>query len=193
MLAVAVLVLTVVPRQGDDPIAVSSTSGPGSAVDVAPASLAIEAAGLAARLPLVTPIGDDGMAVATSRAIVAAADRDTEMVDVQLVTGHVARALVVDRGERGGIAWVALGDEGREGLDVARRMPRDDDVVAVLTDPPMLVEFAQLPDVEAADGTPVVDDDGDVVGLCIDRDDTGEAEFTPIDELVDDAAHDVRD
>ena len=46
-------------------------------------------------------------------------------------------------------------------------MPRATDVVTVLADPPMLVEFARIGQVEAADGTPVVDDDGDVIGLCI--------------------------
>ena len=33
----------------------------------------------------------------------------------------------------------------------------------------------------------MVDDDGDVIGMCIQHDDGGDADFTPIDELVGDA------
>ena len=37
------------------------------------------------------------------------------------------------------------------GLDVASDMPRANDVVTVLADPPMLVEFAHIGQVEAAE------------------------------------------
>lgn len=195
VLAVALLVLTLIPQRTDDPVAVSSTSNPGSATSpqlVTSAGLGREIAGLAVH-PIVTPIGDNGMAVTSSRSIlritqVDVARLDDRRIDVVLVTGHVTRALVVDPGHAGGLAWVSL-DAGDfdHGLDVANEMPRAHDVVTVLADPPMLVEFGHIEQVEAADGTPVVDDDGDVVGMCIEHDDSGDADFTPIDELVDDA------
>lgn len=196
VLAVALLVLTLAPQRADpDPVAVSSTSNPGpasSAQLVAPASLGREVSGLALH-PIVTPIGDNGMAVTSSRSLLRitqldVARLDDRVIDVVLVTGHVTRALVVDPGRDGGIAWVSL-DAGAidQGLDVARDMPRAHDVVTVLADPPMLVEFGHIEQVEVADGTPVLDDDGDVVGMCIQHDDTGDADFTPIGELVGDA------
>jgi len=196
VIAVALLVLTLAPQRTDTPVAVSSTSSPGSSTSgplVASASLGRDLAGLTLH-PIATPIGNDGMALTSSRSILGTAQvntprLDNRRIDVVLVTGHVTRARVVDPGEDGGIAWVALdAGESDQGLDVASDMPRADDVVTVLADPPMLVEFAHIGDVDAADGTPVVDDDGDVVGMCIQQEDDGNADFTPIDELVGDAA-----
>jgi hypothetical protein len=196
VLAIALLVLTLAPRRNDAPVAVSSTSNPDTATPaqlVASAGLGRDVTGLAPH-PIATPIGDDGLAVTTSRSIFGLADLDDRLIDVELVTGHVTRAFVVDPGENGGIAWVSL-DAGTfgHGLDVAIEMPLARDVVTVLAHPPMLVEFARIEQVEAADGTPVIDGDGDVVGLCIQHDDTGEVDFTPIDELVGDAPNGERD
>jgi hypothetical protein len=195
VLAVALLVLTLAPQRTDDPIAVSSTSNPGPATSaqlVASVGLGRDVTGLALH-PIVTPIGDDGMAVTSSRSIlgigqVDLARLDERVIDVMLVTGHVTRALVVDPGHAGGIAWVSLeaGDVDH-GLDVADEMPGAHDVVTVLADPPMLVEFGHIEQVEAADGTPVVDDDGDVVGMCIQHGAGDDTDFTPIGALVDDA------
>jgi hypothetical protein len=201
VLAVALLVLTLAPQGTDTPVAVSSTSSPGSSTSVqrvASASLGRDVTGLALH-PIATPIGNDGLAVMSSRSIVgitqpSTARLDNRMIDVVLVTGHVTRALVVDPGESGGIAWVSLDSEAYgHGLDVAIEMPGADDVVTVLADPPMLVEFAQIEQVEAADGTPVIDDDGDVVGMCMESDDSGDADFTPIGDLVGDEATGERD
>lgn len=195
VLAVALLVLTLAPQGTEAPVAVSSTSSPGSSTSVqlvASAGLGRDMTGLALH-PIATPIGNDGLAVMSSRSIVgvtqlSTARLDNRMIDVVLVTGHVTRALVVDPGESGGIAWVSLASEAYgHGLDLAIEMPRADDVVTVLADPPMLVEFAHIEQVEAADGTPVIDDDGDVVGLCMQHDESGDVDFTPIGELVGDA------
>jgi hypothetical protein len=201
VIAVALLVLTLAPQRNDTPVAVSSTSSPGSSGSgpaVASASLGRDINGLSLH-PIATPIGDTGMAVTSSRSILRITEVETprldnRRIDVVLVTGHVTRALVVDPGTSGGIAWVAL-DSGAfdHGLDVASDMPRADDVVTVLADPPMLVEFAHIGQVDAEDGTPVVDDDGDVVGMCIQHDDGGNADFTPIDELVGAAANAEQD
>jgi hypothetical protein len=192
VIAVALLVLTLAPQRNDTPVAVSSTSSPGSSGSgpvVASASLGRDITGLTLH-PIATPIGDHGMAVTSSRSILETTHLETPWVenrriDVVLVTGHLARATVVDPGESGGIAWVAL-DAGAPGpgLEVASDMPRANDVVTVLAEPPMLVEFAHIGQVDAEDGTPVVDDNGDVVGMCIQHDDDGNADFTPIDELV---------
>ena len=196
MLAIALLVLTLVPRRNDTPVAVSSTSTPGSATPaprVATAGLGLDITGLGVH-PIATPIGDDGFAVTTSRSILGRSELDDRVIDVELVTGHVTRAFVVDAGENGGVAWLSLeGGAFDHGLDMAIEMPHADDVVTVLAHPPMLVEFARIEQVEAADGTPVIDDDGDVVGLCIQHDDDGDVDFTPIDELVDDASSGERD
>jgi hypothetical protein len=203
VLAVGLLVLTLAPQRTGAPVAVSSTSSPGSATPpplVASASLGRDVTTLA-RHPIATPIGDDGMALMSSRAIVSGSQfgiprPDTRLIDVVLVSGLVTKALVVDPGRSGGIAWVSLDVEADDepetesdghGLDVAVKMPRADDVVTVLADPPMLVEFAHIEQVKADDGTPVIDDDGDVVGMCIQHDDGGVADFTPIGELVGDA------
>jgi hypothetical protein len=113
---------------------------------------------------------------------------DDREIEVMLVTGNFTRAIVVGTGHDGGIAWVSLdADAFDHGLDVDDEMPLAHDVVTVLADPPMLVEFGHIEQVDAADGTPVVDDDGDVVGMCMQRDGGGDADFTPIGELVGDA------
>ena len=106
----ALLVLTLAPRRSDAPVAVSSTSSPGSDSSsqlAATASLGGGITGLALH-PIATPIGNDGMALTTSRSIVRLADLDSDLIDVELVTGRVARAVVVDPGVSGGIAWVSL-------------------------------------------------------------------------------------
>ena len=195
VLAVALLVLTLAPRRNDAPVAVSSTSSPDTPTPaqlVAPAGLGRDITALPLH-PIATPIGDDGLAVTTSRSIVRVTQFDIQrldnrLIDVELVTGRVTRASVIDPGENGGIAWVSL-DAGAfdHGLDVAIDMPLADDVVTVLAHPPMFVEFAHIEQVEAADGTPVIDDDGDVVGLCMQHDESGDVDFTPIGELVGDA------
>ncbi len=190
VLAIALLVMTLAPRRNDTPVAVSSTSNPDSPAPaqlVASAGLGRDVTGRAVR-PIATPIGDDGLAVTTSRALFGLVELDNRLIDVELVTGNVARAFVVDPGEHGGIAWVSVeGGAIDHGLDVAIDLPLADDVVTVLAHPPMLVEYARIGQVEAADGTPVIDGDGDIVGLCIQHDDSGEVDFTPIDELVGDA------
>jgi hypothetical protein len=53
-------------------------------------------------------------------------------------------------------------------MQVAASPPDANDLVVVLTDPPVEVELARVQEVGAADGTPVVDADGHLVGLCAD-------------------------
>ena len=196
VIVIALLVLTLAPRRNDSPVAVSSTSTPGPATPiprVATAGLGLDITALGVH-PIATPIGDDGFAVTTSRSILGRSELGDRLIDVELVTGHVTRAFVVDPGENGGVAWLSLEDGADDhGLDMAIDMPLAGDVVTVLAHPPMLVEFARIQQVEAADGTPVIDDDGDVVGLCIQHDDDGDVDFTPIDELVGVASNGERD
>jgi hypothetical protein len=73
---------------------------------------------------------------------------------------HLARVeelvlVVLDRDERPGT-----------GYSVAATSPGPDDLVTVLTDPPLEVPFHEVDDLEVADGTAVVDGEGALVGIC---------------------------
>jgi hypothetical protein len=73
---------------------------------------------------------------------------------------HLARVeelvlVVLDRDERPGAGYA-----------VAATSPGPDDMVTVLSDPPLEVPFHEVDDLEVADGTAVVDGEGALVGIC---------------------------
>jgi hypothetical protein len=131
--------------------------------------------------PVVTPIGDGFSGVATAAAVrrsLDAAQRPDGAIDAVLHSGALVVAHLGDPAddvdvdefvdELDDVVVVELTEWAQGAMQVAARRPDADDVVVVLTDPPVEVELARVHEVGAADGTPVVDTDGQLVGLCAD-------------------------
>jgi hypothetical protein len=70
------------------------------------------------------------------------------------------------------------------GYAVASRSPAPDDMVTVLSDPPVEVEFHEVDDLDVADGTAVVDGDGALVGICTWSDGAGDGPSLVVAEVV---------
>jgi hypothetical protein len=149
LVAVGMLMFAVTPRQQESPIAISATTTP-----IAPGE------GRALASALATPIGDGGQALMTLSAI--APERGDEL-DVRLTSGPVVTA-VVD-GTSAGLVIVSITSE-LAGHEIADDLPGPDEIVTVMADPPVTVAFSAVDTVEADEGTPVLDSDGNLVGLC---------------------------
>jgi len=144
LLAVGALLLSLTPRGGDAPIAIGATTLP--------------RAGELTGMPMATPIGDGRMALTTGEAVAG-----TEF-NVILESGPVVTA-VVDATESG-IVVLSITGYGGDHHAIAAQLPDADEIVTVLAHPPITIAFADIGSVAADEGTPVLDDDGDLVGLC---------------------------
>lgn len=172
LLAVGLLVMTVAPDRNSAPLAVSATTIPGS---VSPARLTGVSAigrfssddhpssdGAPVRInpALATPVGDGRSALMTHES---ARHRDGAF-DVRLTSGAVVSAAVVDTSDDGlVVVTIATSDQAHE---IASVPPGPDDIVTVLADPPITVPFGAIDEMELAEGTPILDADGALVGIC---------------------------
>lgn len=145
-------------------------------------------------VPLATPVrSTDGpagrqMVLAPARSVAAAlaADRSgaDRIITVQLVDGTTVLAEVVDDGAGGGLAMLEFVEPAETAtFDLARRVPGPEGMVTVLTDRPVTVALGRVRDVGAADGTAIVDADGDLVGVCVDPSSADDG-FVTIDGLL---------
>jgi hypothetical protein len=166
LLAVGALMLTVTPRRTDSPTAVASTTTPLAGLVATSSRVAPTSArqGLVTVVRLATAIGDGHQAVMTL------ADRtdpdglvDGSEFDVQLTSGPMVTAVVDST--LGDLAMLTI-RSSQPGHSVAHSMPAPDEIVTVLADPPVTIAFSDLASVEAGEGTPVFDLDGDLIGLC---------------------------
>lgn len=172
LLAVGVLVMTAAPKRQDSPVAVSATTTPAAVVEVVRRSGIAAIGRLAsdddavtptpARVSpaLATPVGDGRSAVMT-RLSTSAAEGDA--FDVRLTSGPVVTASVLEDDHEVVVVTIEQDDPGHE---IASVTPAPDAIVTVLADPPVTVAFADVPSVGAAEGTPVLDEHGQLVGLC---------------------------
>jgi hypothetical protein len=165
LLAVAALMITITPRREHSPVALESTTIPSAQV----ASLAVVSSvattpprslALAVAIRLATPVGDGRQALMTLSGADAA--EGTEL-DVQLTSGPVVTAVVAGMTDE----MMVVSISGQvEGHTIASGLPSPDEIVTVMLDPPITVPFADVGEVDAGEGTPVLDDDGELVGLC---------------------------
>jgi len=171
LLLVGVLALSMTPRRSGSPATANSTL---SSFRAASASLTSVSQPV---LPLVTPVGDDGWGVTTADALAGASGR---FVQVRLPTGEIIEVEVV--GSDGDLALVSLPpDSEAEPYELATATPRPTDTVVVGTDKPLVVTMDELAHVDVDEATPVLDDDGRLIGLC-----TGERDarwVMPVDTL----------
>jgi hypothetical protein len=167
LIAVAVLMILVTPPAQDSPVAVSATTSP-SAPRPTTARAITPVAARAVPKVLATPIGDGHLALMTAPG--SSIRRGAEL-DVQLTNGPVVTA-VVDA-TSAGVVIVSIAS-GQNGHEIAATQPNPDDIVTVLAEPPVTIAFAALTTLDAAEGTPVLDDDGELIGLCSQRHGAGD-------------------
>lgn len=192
LIAVGVLILTVSPRRQESPIAVSATTTPaasafgaadgatresgadgGRALDAvgglrSPSALSstvsTRPAALTESMPsdaLATPIGDGRFALVTGLSL---AGQGGASVDVRFASGRVMEAEVVSAVDDN-VVLVALADS-EPGHEIAPHQPSGHDMVTVMASPPITVAYADVDTLAVHEGTPVLDGDGALVGLC---------------------------
>jgi hypothetical protein len=159
LVAIGLLVLTVSPRRHDSPIALSATTTPQASFNGS-AQVVAAAAGGAQLEALATPIGDGDRALMT---FVGLEPLPGAELDVQLTSGPIVTA-VVDA-TRHGVVIVSI-TSGGKGHVIADQRPQPDEIVTVMADPPVTVAFSAVDSVDADEGTPVLDSEGQLVGLC---------------------------
>lgn len=169
LLAIALLMLVMTPNRTGPPLVVSATTSPMATSPGAAANTTlieqVRGFGRTAFTPsraLATPIGSGTHAIALSTAI---PDPLAASIDVELPSGHETSATVIARD--GAVVLVEL-DVAEQGHAVADRRPHDREIVTVLSSPPVTVAFADVHALDVADGTAVLDSDGELVGLCED-------------------------
>lgn len=176
LLLIGLLAVAMTPERSGDPVAVSSSVSP---VRVQPVTL-VSATETRVSLPMITPVGDDGLAVTTAGAI----DPDTATLTARLPSGAVVEARVLSAEGDDGLAVVALpGSVPDAGMALADTEPVPSDTVLVHAEEPMIVAFRDLPDVDVDEGTPVTDGDGHLVGVCTNGDRTALMTVATVPEM----------
>jgi hypothetical protein len=177
LVALGVLMILVTPPAQDSPVAVSATTSPSATPSTVRPSSSGQASthvatpvAAARAIPheLATPIGDGHLALITASG--STIRRGAEL-DVQLTNGPVVTA-VVDSTMRG-VVVVSIAP-GASGHEIAASQPDPYDIVTVLAEPPVTIAYSALTTLDAKEGTPVLDDDGDLIGLCSQRHGAGD-------------------
>lgn len=177
---IGILIMVVTPNGSVAPVAVSATTTPTVNQVTAGGTLAAGVRNPNTAPPVTTsPVDDDGLveialgapALATPigdgrRALVtrsAAAENAGGRLDVVVPSGRQIDGKLVGRY---GNNYVVELDEPEQAHAIATELPADDDIVTVMTDPPVTVPLDSLADLEVSEGTPVLDADGELIGLC---------------------------
>jgi len=190
LVAVGILMIMVTPGAENSPVAVSATTSPSPATTpttVREPTHARATAPVAARsVPkaLATPIGDGHLALMTAPG--ATIRRGSEL-DVQLTNGPVVTA-VVDA-TMAGVVVVSIASQ-TSGHEIAKTQPDPEEIVTVLAEPPVTIAFAALTTLYAEEGTPVLDDDGELIGLCSQRHGAGDDQPITLIEVTGDPSLD---
>lgn len=173
LVAVGLLMIAVTPDRAGSPVAISATTTP-VVVDGTIVAMASTAVGPVDRSPiglrgrpeaLATPIGEGRYAVVTD-ADLTATSSDTGLgaaVQVSVPSGRMLDARIV--GRAGEAVLIEL-ERAEPGVELAEERPEGDEVVTVLVEPPITILLDDLPSLSVEEGTAVLDDDGELVGLC---------------------------
>lgn len=173
LLAVGMLVLAVTPGRSPAPVAISATTSP-AGVDVTSVAIVTTIVSAPERTPiglrgrpeaLATPIGEGRLAVVTAADLAAttgASDVGTS-VEVAVPSGRMHDALVV---ARAGDTVVVRLERAEPGVTLADEQPAGHEIVTVLAAPPVTIVFDDLASLDVEEGTAVLDDTGELIGLC---------------------------
>jgi hypothetical protein len=169
LLAVGLLMITITPQRTDSPILLSASTTPiataqgaGRSAAAAIVPAATEAVGLrseSARV-LATPIGDGRFALVTRESL---AGSDDTVIDVRLPSGQMSAGSIVTASEDAVVVALAVTEPGHA---IASDRPGDRDMVTVMATPPITVAYDDVDTLAVEEGTAVVDDDGNLVGIC---------------------------
>jgi hypothetical protein len=151
LLLIGLLALSMTPGRGDPPVAVGSTTEQPTSRPVALERPTV---------PMVTPLGDDGWGVTT--AVAAAGSR---RMAARLPSGDVIDVHIVRHDAESGVTLVSLPTR-TEGYELAATSPAPSDTVVVQGAEPMVVPMYDIARLDVAEGTPILDGHGDLVGLC---------------------------
>lgn len=151
-------------------LAVVVTPGSGPAQVSSPVSVVADepaAAFSTAEPPVLVPIGVNGLAITTMDAGVPTAI-PTGTVQGRLPGGDAVDAHVLGA-DGTGIVVVSLpvAVSTYEIAPSPATAPNPDDTVAIHADEARVVSVAELADVRVADGTPITDAAGQLIGLCV--------------------------
>ena len=108
-------------------------------------------------------------------------------LDVQLTNGPVVTA-VVDA-TAAGVVVVSIAS-GADGHEIAATQPDPEEIVTVLAEPPVTIAFAALTTLDAEEGTPVLDGDGELIGLCSQRHGAGDDQPITLIDVTGDVTKD---
>jgi len=192
LLAVGFVLMTITPDRAEVPVAIGAAT---SAISAAPISTVANSDAVApsavrplalapppslrdrgatlgplsAPRALATPIGDGRFGLVT-RAALAPGQQDS--VDVRLPSGRTSIGEIVTGSEHAVV--VALAD-AEPGHAVATEQPNATDIVTVMASPPVTIAYAEAHTVPVDEGVAVLDEHGNLVGICTrqaDSDDT---------------------
>lgn len=194
LLVVAALVLVVTPRHQGAPIAIgsSTTSLSDFAVETTVRSTSIASVGLnravdlisaavgitdsntsttietsttiaAVLAALATPVGDGSYAIVTVKAL---GGQRSGMVLFRLQSGDTATGRIIF--ELDDAAVVAM-PNARTPHAIASELPGQTDMVTLMSEVPVAILFADIGRADVPEGTPVIDGNGGLVGLCSKR------------------------
>lgn len=152
LVLIGLLALSMTPDRGASPVAVESTA---AERETGPVALGQP------RLPMVAPLGDDGWAVTTAGAV---GSRGRTMA-ARLPSGTIIEVAVVRRDTESGITLVSLPDDA-DGYRLASSVPGPTDTVVVHGEEREIVTMADVAGMDVAEGTPVLDSAGDLIGIC---------------------------
>lgn len=86
-----------------------------------------------------------------------------ERVDVDVPSGRTVKGTVL--GRSGDAVLVEL-EQNEPAVSVAAHVPGSDDLVTVLVEPPVTVTFHDLAGLDVGEGVAVLDQAGELIGLC---------------------------
>lgn len=173
LLAVGLLMMAVTPNRSGAPVAISATTTPSLVPDTVTA-IATVATGPTERAPLglrgapealATPIGEGRYAVITTADLAASSGGVAigDAVEVEVPSGRLHDARIV--GRSGDTVLVEL-ERVEPGIEIADDQPSGEEIVTVLAQPPVTIALADLAGLDVEEGTAVLDDAGELVGLC---------------------------
>ena len=155
MLLVGVLAISMTPDRSSPESAVSTITGLRTAPVTA---IALDRP----PLPMVTPLGDGRWAVTTMSALAGRSG----LVHVRLPSGDVVDVQIIATDREAGLTVVSLPETEPGGYELAAAEPSPDDTVLVHSDPPQTVTMTELAAIDVDEATPVLDQAGDLIGLC---------------------------
>jgi hypothetical protein len=188
LIAVGSLMIAITPSPSGAPIALIASTSPstsaqgiGRAGPLAPT--ATDRVGLRSEAAdvLATPIGDGRFALVTRASL---ADAEQSIIDVRLPSGRTsAGSIVTASGDTVVVALMNI----EPGHVIARDRPGGGDLVTVMATPPIIVEFDDVDTLAVEEGTAVIDDAGELVGICSRRHDSDLVRLIAVSEELDDA------